>query len=67
MTNSFCGTCGNLVLVNPDAFGRMTIVKYGLVDDGDVLDGMAPKREIYCKNFLKWERGLEGTEKKEST
>jgi len=45
----------------------MTIVKYGLVDDQDVLDGMAPQREIYCKNFLQWERGLEGTEKKKES
>ena len=67
VTNSFCGTCGNLVLVNPDAFEGMTIVKYGLVDDQDVLDGMAPQREIYCKNFLQWERGLEGTEKKKES
>lgn len=67
VTNSFCGTCGNLVFVDAAAFDGMTIVKYGLVDDSDILDATAPSGEIYCRNMLKWEKGLPTTEKKDHT
>lgn len=66
VTNAFCATCGNLVFVNPEAFEGMTILKYGLIDDQDVLDATPPKGEIYCQNMLKWENGLPTTEKKDA-
>lgn len=67
VTNSFCGTCGNLVHVDADAMEGIVIVKYGLVDEAETLDGLAPQQEIYCRNMLKWEKGLPTTEKKEAT
>lgn len=67
VTNSFCGTCGNLLFVDVEVFEGMTIVKYGLLDEPSVLDATPPTSEIYCKNMLKWEKKLPTTETKEHT
>lgn len=65
VTNSFCSTCGNLLFVKPAAMEGVVIVKYGMIDEADVLDKMAPQQEIYCKNLLGWEKGYSMTEKKD--
>lgn len=66
VTNNFCGTCGNLLFVRPAAMDGLVIVKYGMIDEKDVLDNLPPQQEIYCKNLLKWEKPYSTTEKKDA-
>jgi len=55
-----CSNCGTIIYVKGKALGPVHVLKFGTVDDQEVLDNSKPNQEIYTKNRCAWTQPYEG-------
>ena len=61
-----CANCGGLLYVEAEAMPAIKIVKYGTVDQADVLAENKPAGELYTKVRIPWVRPFEGASQTET-
>lgn len=55
----FCGNCGSTMWTKSPLGPNMIVVKVGVLD-GDVLDKLAPKAEVFTSRKPSWVKSVDG-------
>lgn len=48
MTSYACGRCSCIMWVHSQSQPALRVIRTGTIDDADVLDSLAPSKELYC-------------------
>jgi hypothetical protein len=59
-TSYFCGDCGTTLWRQGPTFGDIRVIKVGVMDDVDILEGNAPEVELYVPQRPKWVSAIQG-------
>ncbi|KAF2099352.1 hypothetical protein NA57DRAFT_74854 [Rhizodiscina lignyota] len=67
ITSYFCGNCGTTLYRDGASFGTMKVIKAGVMDDADIINGTAkPDVELYAPLRTAWQPKLDGSADKQS-
>ncbi|KEQ68152.1 hypothetical protein M436DRAFT_18392, partial [Aureobasidium namibiae CBS 147.97] len=48
MTSYACGRCSCIMWVHPESQPALRVIRTGTINDADVLNSLAPSKELYC-------------------
>lgn len=54
VTSHFCGDCGSTLFRDGPSFGDNTVIKVGVLDDPQALDGARPALELFAPGRVAW-------------